>query len=106
MDKERANKTFFLPRKVEFLLRLSLLKEKTISITDFEKMLGFKNPQPDVRLVFKLLIDEGIITYSDTIYNIDLYKIDFKKLVDYIDELRFMEELIHRFYQEHHWVSY
>ena len=106
MDKERANKVFFLPRKVEFLLRLSIWKNKTISVTDFEKTLGFKNPQPDVRLVFKVLIDEGIIKYDNTVYNVDLYKIDYSMLRDYIDDLRFMEELIHRFYQEHHWVSY
>lgn len=106
MENEEINKIFVLPRKIEFLFRLSLMKDKVVSVADFEKFLGFKNPQPDVRLVFKILFDEDILTYHSTMNNVVLYEINFKKLRDYIDDLTFMEELIHLFYKEHHWVSY
>lgn len=75
----------FNGEKLKILLKLYLCdnkkKEKGLSLTEFEKYLGYKNiGRPDVRSLFKYLISYGAMKETDKKYGCRYYYIDFRLL--------------------------
>ena len=75
--------------KINILLKLYLLDyqspKKAITLVDMEKRLGYGIGRPDVRQLFKYLINEGALEESDKLYGYRLFYIEKKILKKIMD---------------------
>ena len=77
-----------MSRRMKFLILLTYYKRNKLSnFSDFERFLGYETPQPDIRQLLDFLIEKEILIFYDKIYNIKRYKLNTKKLYNYIKEL-------------------
>ena len=84
--------TFKLPRKIQFLLDLVAYDHKTeSSFSDFERYLGYNKPQPDLRELLDFLEKQRILIYIRTNLGIKMYKLEYKKLLEMIENSDFFE---------------
>jgi hypothetical protein len=91
------------PRMIKFLLKLSYIDEKErYCISDLERYLFSKTCQPDIRRLIEFLIEKRIFTKVSKQFNITMYKINIKKLTDYIDELNVASEW-YDYFNTHHY---
>lgn len=94
-----------LPRRLFFLIKLSYFKGKSASISDYERYLGYHSPQPDVRETLQFLIEKEILIYYGKLLWVKQYKLNIKKLRDFLDELPAINEL-YEYFNEHHIVTW
>jgi hypothetical protein len=102
-NKKEGKKSFRLPKKLLILISLTEIDEKEGSFSDFERYLGHYSPKPEVREILKLLLEKEILTFKERVTNANLYRLDQKKLIDFIMSMDEML-LIHSFYEKHHTI--
>jgi hypothetical protein len=89
------------PRKVEFLIRLSLSDRKVFTFADLERDMGFTYRSRELREVLRGLASMQIIVPHDTLFGITRYKLKASKLRDYIDELA-VTKLFEDYFRAYH----
>ena len=72
-------------RRLSFILALvDCNKHRTYNFADFERLVGYITPQPDIREVANILLEKEILVFKEKILGVKYYKINRKLLIKLI----------------------
>lgn len=100
--KNKIKTPLSLHRKHEFLYKLlkSEITKNPFTFSEVEESLGYKNPQPDLREIMKLLVDLKIFKfYKKERHGYNIYVFDEKKFLEWLynsDLCEFFKDVIMR----------
>lgn len=105
VEKAGESDPFAIPRKIEFLLKLSLYENKPSRFEDYARYLGIVESRRDLRAVLHFLIQQEIMVPVKQVFNHTWYRIQMKKLRAFIADLA-ITELFFDYFDAHHVVAW
>lgn len=104
LSEEKMKEKLKTPKYIEHLIKISMFdKKKSFCFSDMERYLKYTESRNDVRYLLLFFLKKGLIIRDKKERQIQLYKINVKKIRDYFDEIG-ITNLFFEYFKYHHTV--